>query len=147
MEQNRIHLSTTRDLDTSLGAMRSERDNLQAEVDMLKAKLQFQEDSLVFEKTYDIHHMRRKTLEEAKTGIIDIDDCITKARELELTAPESLPAQLAATDYSSTGFEYSGIEDEIEENDDEGPGPEPTADLPASTEGRRWLSPPGLRRQ
>ncbi|XP_070050431.1 uncharacterized protein [Nicotiana tomentosiformis] len=100
MEQYWIHISTICDLDSSLSTLRPERDGLQAEVCRLKSKLQFQGDSLVFEKTYAMYHMKRKTLEEAKAVIVDIDDCIAKARALELSARECLPAQPTATDSS-----------------------------------------------
>ncbi|XP_070039204.1 uncharacterized protein [Nicotiana tomentosiformis] len=66
IEQNQVHLSATLDLDLSLSAIRSERDRLQAEVDRIKAKLQFQKDFLVLEKTYAIYQVRRKTLKEVK---------------------------------------------------------------------------------
>nr|XP_009793988.1 PREDICTED: uncharacterized protein LOC104240798 [Nicotiana sylvestris] len=135
VDRNRFHISTTRDIDLRLGATRPERDELLAEVDRLKSKLPHQGDSLVFEKTYSMYHMRRKTLEEAKVGVIDIDDEIAKAHALELTAREHLPAQPASTDASSTNFEYSETEEELDENADEGPDPAPTTDLPTSPGG------------
>ncbi|XP_070041165.1 uncharacterized protein [Nicotiana tomentosiformis] len=123
MDKNRVHISTICDLDLSLGATRSERDGLLAEVDRLNAKLQHQGDSLIFKKTYSTHHMMRKTLDEAKMDVIDTDDESTKARALELTARECLPGQADAIDSSSTGSEYSGIEEELEEDADEGQYP------------------------
>ncbi|XP_070044936.1 uncharacterized protein [Nicotiana tomentosiformis] len=143
MDQNRIHSTTNVELDSRLSALRSERDGLQAEINKLQAKFQDQEDSLVFEKTYVVYHMRRKTLEEAKMRIVDIDDCIVKARELKLTARENIPARPAATNSSSTGFEYSRTKEEIEEDEDEGPEGG-SAFLYRGK--RRSLSPFGLRR-
>lgn len=52
--------------------------------------------------------MRRKTLEESRAGIVDIDDCIVNDGELELDARENIPTQPIAADFSSTDSEYLG---------------------------------------
>lgn len=76
IDQNRIHSTINVELDSRLIALRSDRDGLQVEIDRLQVNLQDQGHSLVFEKTYVIYHMRRKTSEEAKVGIANMDDCI-----------------------------------------------------------------------
>ncbi|XP_070035117.1 uncharacterized protein [Nicotiana tomentosiformis] len=48
MDQNQIYSTTNVELDSRLSAMRSERDDIQVEIDRLQAKLQDQEDSLVY---------------------------------------------------------------------------------------------------
>lgn len=64
--------------------------------------------------------MRKKILKEAKAGVIDIGDEISKAQAVELTTRERFPAQPNATDSSSTGSEYFGTKEELEKNADEG---------------------------
>ncbi|XP_070050195.1 uncharacterized protein [Nicotiana tomentosiformis] len=61
--------------------------------------------------------MRRKTLEEAKTGIIDIDVEIAKAQELELVAKNGLPTQFYAPGSSDSGSEFSETEEGSEGDD------------------------------
>lgn len=68
--------------------MRAENDKLQSKIKILQAKLQEQEDSILY-KTYAIYHMKRKTLEEVKEGIANVDDFIPKSRKLETTALEN----------------------------------------------------------
>ncbi|XP_070045891.1 uncharacterized protein [Nicotiana tomentosiformis] len=72
---------------------------------------------------------------KAKMGVTDIDDEIAKARELELTARRRLPTQPDATDSSGSSSEFSGNEEELEENNDEGQDPEPMEDPPTSPGG------------
>ncbi|XP_070008161.1 uncharacterized protein C713.09-like [Nicotiana sylvestris] len=145
IDQNKVCITTIRDLDLSLRAMRSERDGLLTEVDRLKAKLQHQGDSLIIENTYSMYHMRRNTLEEAKAGVIDINDEIAKALTLELTTLERLPAQPDANNSTSTSFEFSGTEEELEENHDEGQDPVPSSDPPTSLGGIDASLPPSSR--
>ncbi|XP_070013455.1 uncharacterized protein [Nicotiana sylvestris] len=81
--------------------------------------------------------MRRKTLEESKSGVIDFDAEIAKVRELESTARRGLLVQHDATDSSSSGSEFSGTEeepegDDAEGQDGEGQDIEPTANPPTS---------------
>lgn len=66
MEQNRLHSSTNVIFDARDSVMKAENEELQAKVKKLRARLQNQEDSFIFEKTYSMFHMKRKTLEEAK---------------------------------------------------------------------------------
>ncbi|XP_070041472.1 uncharacterized protein [Nicotiana tomentosiformis] len=73
MEHYKVHIATILDLDLSLSAARSERDSLSSEVDQLKSELHHEADSLIIENTHSMYRMRRKTLEEAKEGLIDID--------------------------------------------------------------------------
>lgn len=115
MEQNLLHSTTNVELDSCLSAMKSEREELQAKIDKLQEKVQDQEHSLVFEKTYVIYHIKRKTMEEDKMGITNIDNCIAQVGELELSARENLPARPAVTDFSNSSSKYSGTEGEIEE--------------------------------
>ncbi|MDX6862059.1 hypothetical protein SJZ72_27505, partial [Klebsiella pneumoniae] len=85
--------STIHDLDVSLQSARSAQESFSTEITQLKEELKGREASLVVEKTYAMYSMRRKTLEEAKTGIFDIDVEIAKGRELELAAKNGLPAR------------------------------------------------------
>ncbi|XP_070034396.1 uncharacterized protein [Nicotiana tomentosiformis] len=119
-EQNKVYHSTIRDLDVSLQATRSKRNNLSAEVDQLKAELQRRTNSLTIEKSYSMYSMRRKILEEAKMGVINFDVEIAKVRELETTTQKGLPIQPDATDSSGSGFAFSGTEEELEVDGDEG---------------------------
>ncbi|XP_070036511.1 uncharacterized protein [Nicotiana tomentosiformis] len=66
MEQNRLHSTTNIELDSKISMMKSENEELQSKIDKLQAKLWDQVDSFVFDKTYTMYHMKRKTLEEAK---------------------------------------------------------------------------------
>nr|XP_009589071.1 NADPH oxidase activator-like [Nicotiana tomentosiformis] len=59
----------------------------------------------------------------------------SKDRTLELTARECLPTQPDDTNSSSTSSEFSGTEEELEENDDEVQDPVPMADPPTSPGG------------
>ncbi|XP_070034857.1 probable kinetochore protein SPC25 [Nicotiana tomentosiformis] len=61
MEKNRLHSTTNVEHDSRLSATKDEREQLQAKIDKLQAKIQDQEDSLIFEKTYVIYHMKKKT--------------------------------------------------------------------------------------
>ncbi|XP_070004758.1 GRIP domain-containing protein RUD3-like [Nicotiana sylvestris] len=119
MEQNKLHSTTNVELDSKINIVKPENKNLQSKIKKLGAKLQDQEDEdfVLFEKTYAIYHTKRKTLEEAKEGITKIDECITKARELETTAHENLHAQPVTFDYSNSNSEYSGTEGETEEDE------------------------------
>ncbi|XP_070045937.1 uncharacterized protein [Nicotiana tomentosiformis] len=146
MEHNRVYNSTIRDLDLSLQATRSERNSLSTEVDQLKSELQRRADSLIVEKIYSMYSMRRKTLEEAKAGIIDFDSEIANARELESIARTGLPVQPDATDSSGSGSEFSGTEEEIERDNDEGQDPYPVADPPTPPRGANASFPSGSRR-
>ncbi|XP_070057587.1 uncharacterized protein [Nicotiana tomentosiformis] len=113
MEHNKVYNSTICDLDVSLQAARSERNNLSTEVDQLKEELQRRTASLIVEKTYLIYSMRIKTLEEAKVSVIDFDAEIAKASELESTNRRGLPDQPNATDSSSSDSQFSGTEEEL----------------------------------
>ncbi|XP_070045721.1 tropomyosin-2-like [Nicotiana tomentosiformis] len=124
MEQNRLPSTTNVELDSRIRARKAENEELQAKIDKLRAKLLDQEDSLIFKKTYAMYHMKRKTLEEAKGAIANINDCIAKARELELIAREKLHARPATSDSSNTNFVYLGTEGDTEEDE----GPEPAAE-------------------
>nr|XP_016461821.1 PREDICTED: dynactin subunit 1-like [Nicotiana tabacum] len=135
MEHNKVHITNICDLDLSLSATRSERNGLSTEVDRLKLELKRLADSLIIEKTYSMYSMRRKTLEEAKANVIDIDDEIAKAREVESTARRRLPVQPDATDSSRSGSEFPGTEEEIEKNNDNDQDLEPVADPPTSPGG------------
>ncbi|XP_070017907.1 interactor of constitutive active ROPs 4-like [Nicotiana sylvestris] len=111
IEHNKVYNSTIRDLDVNLQAARSERNNLLTEVDQLKEELQRRATSLIVEKTYSMSSMRRKTLEEAREGVIDFDAEIGKACELESTVRRGLPVQPDATDSSGSSSEFSGTEE------------------------------------
>nr|XP_009588363.1 dynactin subunit 1-like [Nicotiana tomentosiformis] len=135
MKHNKVYITNIRDLDLSLSATRSEQNGLLTEVDRLKLELKRLADSLIIKKTYSMYSMRRKTLEEAKTNVIDIDDEIAKAQELESTARRRLPVQPDATDSSGSGSEFPGTDEEIEENNDNDQDLEPVVDPPTSPEG------------
>ncbi|XP_070039697.1 uncharacterized protein [Nicotiana tomentosiformis] len=77
MEQNRLHSSNNVELDFRISGMRTENEELQSKIDWIQVKLRDSKDSLVFEKMYSIYHMKGKTLEESKEGIVNIDDCIS----------------------------------------------------------------------
>ncbi|XP_070057871.1 uncharacterized protein [Nicotiana tomentosiformis] len=135
MEHNKFYNSTIRDLDVSLQAARSERNYLSKEVDQLKKELQRRAASFIVEKIYSMYIMRRKTLEEAKAGVIDFDAEIAKVREVESTARRGLPIQLDATNSSGSSSEFSRTEEEPEGDDDEGQDLDPATDLPISPRG------------
>ncbi|XP_070042762.1 uncharacterized protein [Nicotiana tomentosiformis] len=120
IEHNKIFSSTVRKLDVSLKSVRCARENLSTEVTQLKEELKRRDASLVVEKTYAMYNMRRKTLEEAKAGFIDFDAEIAKARELELAAKSGLPVRSDAPGPSGSGFEFSGSEEESEDDNAEG---------------------------
>ncbi|XP_070055210.1 uncharacterized protein [Nicotiana tomentosiformis] len=110
-EHSRLFRSTIRQLAVSLQSARSARKNLSAEVTQLKEELKHRSASLIVEKPYSMYSMRRKTLEEAKDGIIDVDAKIAKARELELAAKNRLPTQSDAPGSSDFGSEFSETEE------------------------------------
>ncbi|XP_070017564.1 tropomyosin-2-like [Nicotiana sylvestris] len=85
-----LHDVVTATAKREINNVKAENDKLQSKIVKLRAKLQDQKDSINLKKTYDIYHMKRKTLEEAKEGVENIDDCISKARELETTTLENL---------------------------------------------------------
>ncbi|XP_070031836.1 uncharacterized protein [Nicotiana tomentosiformis] len=117
IEHNRLFSSTVRELDVSLKSARTAQENLSAEVTQLKEELKRRAASLIIEKNYSINIMRRKTLEEAKTGITDIHAEIAKAQELELAAKNGLPAQFDAPGSSDSGSEFSKTEEGSEGDD------------------------------
>ncbi|XP_070014960.1 tropomyosin-2-like [Nicotiana sylvestris] len=114
MEKNQLHSTTNVELDSKINIMKAKTEKLQSKIEKVRAKLQDQEDSIHFEKSYDIYHKKRKTLEESKEGNANIDDCIAKAHELETTTLKNLPARLVASESSNTNSEYLGIEEETE---------------------------------
>ncbi|XP_070008290.1 uncharacterized protein [Nicotiana sylvestris] len=79
MEQNRLHLTTNIEHDSKISTTKAKNEKLQSKIYKIREKLQDQEDSSVFEKTYTIYHTKMNTLEEAKEGIANINDCIAKA--------------------------------------------------------------------
>ncbi|XP_070037201.1 uncharacterized protein [Nicotiana tomentosiformis] len=120
IEHNKIFSSTVCELDVSLKSVRCARENLSAEVTQLKEELKHRATSLIVEKIYAMYSIRRKTLEEAKAGIIDFDAEIAKARELELAAKSGLPSRSDAPGPSDSDFKFSGMEKESEDDNDEG---------------------------
>ncbi|XP_070046843.1 uncharacterized protein [Nicotiana tomentosiformis] len=120
IEHNRIISSTVRDLDVSLKSVRSARESLFAEVTQLREELKRRAASLFIEKTNTMYIIRRKTLEEAKSGIIDFDAEIAKAHELELVAKYGLPTEPAAFGSSGSSSKTSGTEEEAEDKNVEG---------------------------
>ncbi|XP_070034604.1 uncharacterized protein [Nicotiana tomentosiformis] len=119
IEHNRLFSSTVCELDVSLKYARSTQENLSTEVTQLKEELKRRAASLMVEKPYSMYSTRRKSLEEAKTGITDIDAEIAKAQELELAAKNGLPAQSDAPGSSDSGSEFSEIEEGSEGDDAE----------------------------
>ncbi|XP_009790314.1 uncharacterized protein LOC107771356 [Nicotiana tabacum] len=135
IEHNIIFNSTVRELDVSLKSVRSVRENLYVELNLLKEELRLRVTSFVVEKPYIMYNIRRKTLEEAKAGIIDFDAEITKARELELADKRGFPTGLDASYSSGFDSETSGTEEEskgkeIESQTDEVQDVDPSVDLP-----------------
>ncbi|XP_070047043.1 uncharacterized protein [Nicotiana tomentosiformis] len=63
---------------------------------------------------------RKNLSAESKAGVIDFDAEIAKARELELAAKSGLPSSSDAPSPSSSGSEFSGTEEESEDDDVEG---------------------------
>ncbi|XP_070057479.1 uncharacterized protein [Nicotiana tomentosiformis] len=112
IENNRLFSLTVRDLDVSLKSARSAWENIFAEVTQLKEELKRRAASVVVEKTYAMYSMRRKTLEEAKVSVIDIDAEIVKALELELAAKSGLPSRSDAPGSFGSGSEFSGTGEE-----------------------------------
>lgn len=130
MEQNHEHARTNNDLDRSYGIVRAENNQLQSKIE----KLRDQEDSFRLEKTYAFYQIRRKILEEAIEGIANIDNCIAKARKLETTALDNIPARPTASSSLNISSEYSVTKEESKEEEkdiDEGLGPD--AKQPSST--------------
>ncbi|XP_070042614.1 tropomyosin-2-like [Nicotiana tomentosiformis] len=98
MEKNQLHSRTNVELNSKISIMKAENEKLKSKINKLQAKLQDKEDSTVFVKSCDIYHTKRKTLEEAKEGIANTDECIAKAQELETTAYENLPDRPVGSD-------------------------------------------------
>ncbi|XP_070005699.1 uncharacterized protein [Nicotiana sylvestris] len=121
IEHNKVFTSTDPDLDVNLRAIISERDTLSTEVGRLKEELQRRAASLIVDKTYYMYSMRRKTLEEAKAGIIDFDAEIPK--------------------FSGTKEEPEG--GDVEGQDGEVQHIELTVNLPTSHRGADVSLPPG----
>ncbi|XP_070042609.1 uncharacterized protein [Nicotiana tomentosiformis] len=109
IEHNRLFISIFHDLDVSLWSIRYARENRFAEVDQLKEKLKHRAAFLIVEKAYVMYNIRRKTLEEAKAGVIDFDAKIAKTRELESAAKRGLPARPDASGSSGSGSKSSGL--------------------------------------
>lgn len=86
---------------------------------------------------------------EAKEGIANTDDYISKAHGLEITALENLPVRPVSSESSNSSSEYSMTEKEAEEevNDkDEGLGMD--VEQPSHViEPKNTSLPPGPRRQ
>ncbi|XP_070031728.1 uncharacterized protein [Nicotiana tomentosiformis] len=146
IEHNGFFSSTVCDLDVSLKSARSARKNLSAEVTQLKEELKRRATSLVVKKTYAMYNMRRKTLEEAKAGIIDIDAEIAKARELELAAKRGLPVRSDASGPSGSDSKFSRSKEESEDDDAEGQtseNVEPSVGLSTYPRGAGTSFPPG----
>ncbi|XP_070048569.1 uncharacterized protein [Nicotiana tomentosiformis] len=144
IEHNRLFSSTIRDLNVSLKSVRSARESLSVEVTQLKEELKRQATSLVVDKTYAMFTIRRKTLEEAKAGIIDLDAEIAKAHELELATKNGLPAEPATSGSSGSGSETSRTEEEAEDENVEGHNVEPSMDLSTSPGAADTSLPPGF---
>lgn len=119
IELNRLFSSSVCDLAVSLRSVRSGRKNLSAELTNLKKNSSSEWLSLI-KKIYAMYIMKRKTLEETKAGVTNLDAEITKARELESIAKWGLPAKPDAIDSSGFDFEFSGTEEEPEDDDVEG---------------------------
>ncbi|XP_070015640.1 uncharacterized protein [Nicotiana sylvestris] len=122
IEHNMLFSSTVPDLDISLRSVRSFQESLFTEI-------------------------RRKTLEESKTGIIDFDAEITKASKLELTAKNGLPTQSDAPGCSGSSFKFLRTEEESEVDDAEdqtGENIESSVDPPTSPDGADTSLPPGF---
>nr|XP_009597450.1 filament-like plant protein [Nicotiana tomentosiformis] len=91
-------------------------------------------------------NMRRKTLEDAKAGILDLDAKIARARELELAAKNGLPVHFDASGSSGSSSEFLGTKEESEDDDAEdqtGENVEPSARPPTSPEDADTSIPPG----
>lgn len=73
----------------------------------------------VWEDSCCLHHAN-ETLEEAKIGIENIDDCIDETYALEITSFENIPAHPAASSSSKTWSESSEFEEEGEDVGHEG---------------------------
>ncbi|XP_070031908.1 tropomyosin-2-like [Nicotiana tomentosiformis] len=131
MEQNQLHETTNVELYYRISLVKTKNDKLQTKIEKLQAKLQDKEDSILLDKIYATYHMKRKTLEEAKEGIANIDDCIAKARELETTALENLPTRPISSDSSNLISEYSGREKQVEKEENKDEGFEPEAEQPS----------------
>lgn len=94
-----------------------------SKIQELRARLRAQEDLFVLEKTHAVYNMRRKTLENTKIGIKNIDDRIVEARALDITSFENIHARPIASRSSKTSSESSEFEKEGEdaEHEDEQP--------------------------
>jgi len=148
IEHKRLFSSTVHDLDVSLQSVRSARKSLSNEVTQLKEKLKRRATSLIVVKTYAMYSMRRKTLEDAKAGILDLDAKIARARELELAAKNGLPVHFDASGSSGSSSEFLGTKEESEDDDAEDQtrkNVEPSARPPTSPEDADTSIPPGSR--
>nr|XP_016451988.1 PREDICTED: uncharacterized protein LOC107776587 [Nicotiana tabacum] len=142
IEHNRLYSLTVRELDVSLKSARSAGENLSAEINQLKEEFKRRADSLIVEKTYSMYSMRRKILEEAKTGIIDIDAKTVKAKELELATKNGLPAQSDALGSSDYGYEFSKTKEVLEGDDAEDQAGENVEQSAEPTPGNTYTSLP-----
>lgn len=93
MDQNREHAKTNSDLAETYGILKVENEQLQSKLQERRARFRVQEESFMLEKTHAVYSMQRKTLEDVKTGIENIDNYITEAPTRETTSFKNMPAQ------------------------------------------------------
>lgn len=93
MEQNQEYAKTSSDPAEIYEILKVVNEQLQWKIQELQARFRAQEESFVIENIHVVYNMRRKTLEDVKIGIKNIDDYIAEARTLETTSFENIPAR------------------------------------------------------
>lgn len=62
MEKNCEHAKTNTDLSGAYDILKIDNEQLQLKIQRLQARLHYQEDIFLLEKTHVVYHMKRKTL-------------------------------------------------------------------------------------
>lgn len=93
MKQNRKHAKSSSVLAETYKILKVDNEWLQLKIKEIQARFQAQVDSFVLEKTYVVYSMQKKTLEDAKIGFKNIDDCIAEVHALEITSLRNIPAR------------------------------------------------------
>lgn len=112
MEQNCEHAKTNTDLSGAYNILKVDNKTLQLMIQKLQARFRDKEDSLLLKKTRVVYSMRRKTLENAKNGISNIDDYISEILTLETTAFQNILARPTTSSSLGACSKSSGFEGE-----------------------------------
>lgn len=108
MDKNQEHAKINSNPAETYGNLKVENDQLQLKVQELQGRFRVQKEPSMLEKTHVVYRMRRKTLEDVKIGIKNIDDYIAEAHILETTSIENIisqPSTSSSTETSSESYE------------------------------------------